>query len=63
MKPITVLIRCQHIWIEGEPMNESYGCDLDLHLGGSETCTTQDYLICPLKGRDDKDIRTGKRTV
>jgi hypothetical protein len=60
MKPIAHLMICKHC----HELGLSYACEFQLkEYPGSEPCTTQDYLICPLKGMDDKDVRTGKRTV
>jgi hypothetical protein len=62
MKPITSLIKCTHCRGRGNYVdNFLYQCSLEPSEFGDEPCTTQDYLICPLKGLDDKDVRLGKR--
>jgi hypothetical protein len=58
MKPITMLILCPHCIRE-----PGFKCDYRGIGNYDEACTTQDYMICPLKGRDDKDVRLGKRTA
>jgi len=40
-------------------LKETYPVSDDLLA--ANPCSMQDYLVCPLKGRDDLDIRTGKR--
>lgn len=61
MKPIDELIRCKHC-IE-DMGNFQYRCGLsdDKYNTYPDCCTTQDFLLCPYLGREDKDIRTGKR--
>jgi hypothetical protein len=59
MKPIAHLMICKHA-IHHDHVSWC-NCDLQDDQPFSESCTTLDYMICPLKGRDDKDVRLGKR--
>jgi hypothetical protein len=55
-KPIDDLIRCKHCW----GMGLMTYCDHNSELRGDTPCTTQDYQVCPLNGRDKpKNKREG----
>ena len=59
MKPIDSINKCQHC---KEDIPGLFECDQISGVNNfTDCCSMQDYLVCPLKGHDDKDIRTGKR--
>ena len=70
MKPIDMLIKCKHCkkW-ENSVGDIGWFCELagltdhDIYQVTTDCCTAKDWINdCPYLGRDDKDIRTGKRT-
>jgi hypothetical protein len=63
MKPITSLIMCKHCKAKFPDNDMWYYCELqNQRQATDEPCTIQDWVMCPLFGKDDKDIRTGVRT-
>ena len=59
MKPITKLILCSHCEDLGEPWKSRWACSFQSYINEDEPCSIQDYMICPLKGRDDKKSING----
>jgi hypothetical protein len=53
MKPIEGINMCLHCKVKG-CLYHLFTCELQGTLTFSEPCSIQDYMVCPLKSRDDK---------